>query len=663
MNAAPRLALLFFAALLSFAGGRALAAAHLTLKEVVQTVVLTNPEVLVKWHAFKSASAEVDVARAGFLPKLDLTASVGRERLRQPGVADRDFSSSGSTLTLTQMLYDGFTTSNDVKRMGKAQLTRYFELLDAAEAAALEGARAYFDVIRYRQLMLLAENNYVEHRSSYELLLRRAQSGAGRRVDVEHASSRLALAELNLNTEAANLHDVTARFLRLVGHPPPPVMFAPPRIARDYPGSEPDALKMAFRRNPTLRAAVENVESTLHDLEMRRGAFHPKLDLRLRNESNGNYQGTIGTRQNNVAEVLLSYNLFNGGADVARQRVFSERRNMALDQRDKACVDVRQTLSIAYNEVLRLRAQQANLDQQVGAIERTRDAYKAQFNIGQRSLLDLLDTENELLNARRTAVNADVDVAFAYLRTQAGIGRLLEHLELKRIDDADQPDPSGFAVIVEADICPPEAPGSYLVNLDALTARALAQLDATKPPAPPLPLPTPAVPGPNAMLPSADAPPLQQARVPASTSASVAAPVRQDVSPSSASGAEAQELTTRVKAWAAAWAGRDIAGYAAFYAPTFVPADGSSRDAWAKQRAQRIAAADQVRVDVSNFIVRHEASEAVLVEFQQQYRSTTYRDVTLKALRWIKVDGQWLIEREAARPVPSIASIREGSGT
>jgi adhesin transport system outer membrane protein len=647
--------------LLFLAGGNALAAAHLTLKDVVQTVVLTNPEVLVKWHAFKSASAEVDVARAGFLPKLDLTASIGRERLRQPGVADRDFSSSGNTLTLTQILYDGFTTANDVRRMGKAQLTRYFELLDAGEAAALEGARAYFDVIRYRQLMLLAENNYVEHRSSYELLLRRAQSGAGRRVDVEHAASRLALAELNLNTEAANLHDVTARFMRLVGHPPPPVMFAPSRMARDYPGSEPDALKMAFRRNPTLRAAVENVESTQHDLEMRRGAFHPKLDLRLRNESNGNYQGTIGTRQNNVAEVLLSYNLFNGGADVARQRVFSERRNMALDQRDKACVDIRQTLSIAYNEVLRLRAQQANLDQQVGAIERTRDAYKAQFNIGQRSLLDLLDTENELLNARRTAVNADVDLAFAYLRTQAGIGRLLEYLQLKRIDDAEQPDPAEFAAIVETDICPPEAPGNYLVNLDALTARAMAQLDATKPPAPPLP--TPAVPGPNAMLPAGDTPPVPQARVPSSANAPVVAPDQQPVPPSSAAGPEAQELTARVKAWAAAWAAKDFASYAAFYAPTFVPADGTSRDAWAKQRAQRIAAADQVQVDVSNVNLRRDAKDMVMVEFQQRYRSTTYRDVTLKALRWIKVGGQWLIEREAARLVPAVASVREGSGT
>jgi hypothetical protein len=53
----------------------------------------------------------------------------------------------------------------------------------------------------------------------------------------------------------------------------------------------------------------------------------------------------------------------------------------------------------------------------------------------------------------------------------------------------------------------------------------------------------------------------------------------------------------------------------------------------------------------------------VMVEFQQRYRSTTYRDVTLKALRWIKVGGQWLIEREAARLVPAVASVREGSGT
>ena len=601
--------------LLCLRGGTALAAPHLTLKEVAQKVVLTNPEVLAKWHAFKAAGGDVDVARAGFFPRIDYTYGTGKEDLQQPGVADRDYNRNGHVLTLNQMLYDGFATASDVKRLDKARLTRYFELLDAAEAAALEAGRAYYDVIRYRQLMLLAEGNYIEHRSSYELLLRRAQSGAGRRVDVEHAAGRLALAELNLNTEAANLHDVTARYLRLVGEQPPSVMFGPARLERGYPASEEEALRLAFKQNPALRAAVENVEAAQHDLELRRSAFHPRLDLRLRNDRAENVDGVMGLRQQNVAEVVLSYNLFNGGADKARQTASAERKNQALDLRDKACRDVRQTLSIAYNEVRRLQAQRSSIDHQVNAIEKTRDAYKAQFNIGQRSLLDLLDTENELLNARRTAVNADADMDQAYLRTQAGIGRLLEFLGLKRIDEQAAPDPAELAQVVESDICPPAAPRSYLVDLEALTARALAQLDVAKPVPDPTPPPLPAAPA----VPPASSQPLGI-------------------------------LQERVAAWSAAWSAKSFASYAGFYAPSFVPADGASRAAWVKQREQRLATPKQIRVEVKNLKLKQAGNDMLLAEFEQHYSSDGYSDVTQKELKWVRVGGQWLIERETARP-------------
>ncbi len=610
--------------LLCLRGGMALAGPHLTLKDVAQKVVLTNPEVLAKWHAFKAAGGDVDVGRAGFFPRIDYTYGTGKEDLQQPGVADRDYNRNGYTLTLNQMLYDGFATSNDVKRLDKTRLTRYFELLDAAEAAALEAGRAYYDVIRYRQLVLLAEGNYVEHRASYELLLRRAQSGAGRRVDVEHAAGRLALAELNLNTEAANLHDVTARYLRLVGEQPPPVMFGPARLERDYPASEEEALRQAFKRNPALRAAVENVEATQHDLELRRGAFHPRVDLRLRNERFDNVDGDIGLRKQSVAEVVLSYNLFNGGADMARLTVYAERKNQALDMRDKACRDIRQTLSIAYNEVKRLQGQRSSIDHQVNAIEKTRDAYKAQFNIGQRSLLDLLDTENELLNARRTAVNADADIDQAYLRTQAGIGRLLEFLGLKRIDEQEAPDPAEWTPIGESEICPPAAPRSYLVDLEALTARALAQLDVAKPVPDPTP---PPLPGPPAATPQ----PL----------------------------AVVQE---RVAAWAAAWAAKSFALYAGFYAPSFEPADGSGRAAWARQREQRLAAPKRIQVEVKNLKLKEAGTDMLLAEFEQHYRSDNFSDVTLKELKWIRVGGQWLIERETARPADVAAAARKKGG-
>ena len=614
--------------LLCLWGGEALADAHLTLKEVAQKVVLTNPEVLAKWHAFKAAGGDVDVARAGFFPRVDYTGGTGREHLKLPGSPERDYTRSGYALTLNQMVYDGFATSNDVKRLDKARLTRYFELLDAAENAALEGARAYYDVIRYRQLTLLAEANYIEHRSSYELLLRRAQSGAGRRVDVEHAAGRLALAELNLNTETANLHDVMARYLRLVGEQAPSVMFGPARLERGYPVSEQDALKAAFKQNPTLRAAVENVEGAQYEFELRRSAFHPRVELRLRNDRAENVDGVIGSRNNNIAEVVLNYNLFNGGADVARQVVFAERKNQALDLRDKACRDIRQTLSIAYNEVRRLQAQRSSIDLQVSAIEKTRDAYKAQFNIGQRSLLDLLDTENELLTARRTAVNADVDIDQAYLRTQAGMGRLLEFLGLKRIDEQETPDSSEMVPIVESEICPPEAPRGYLVDFAALDARALANLDAAKPvtePAPPKPAP-PAAP--------AAKPQTQQ-----------------------------EILQERVAAWAAAWSAKSFSRYAGFYAPSFEPADGSSRASWAKQREQRLATPKQVQVEVRNLKLKEAGNDMLLAEFEQHYSSASYSDVTLKELKWVKVGGQWLIERETARPSGAAATVRKKGET
>ena len=630
----PRL-ILSGIALLCLRGGEAFADVHQTLKEVAQKVVLTNPEVLSKWHAFKAAGGDVGVARAGFYPRVDYTYSAGKEDLKQPGVADRDYNRNGYSVALTQMLYDGFAVSSDVKRLDKARLTRYFELLDAAEGDALEAGRAYYDVIRFRQLLLLAEANYIEHRSSYELLLRRAQSGAGRRVDVEHAAGRLALAELNLNTEAANLHDVTARYLRLVGEQPPTVMFGPARLERDFPASEADALKLAFKQNPTLRAAVENLESAQHEVEMRRSAFHPKFDLRLRSDRTENNDGVTGTRQQNIAEVVLSYNLFNGGADVARQTIYAERKNQAMDLRDKACRDIRQTLSIAYNEVHRLQAQRSSIDHQVSSIEKTRDAYKAQFNIGQRSLLDLLDTENELLNARRTAVNADVDINQAYLRTQAGIGKLLEFLGLKRLDEKEAPDSSEMATIVESEICPPETPKSYLVDIEALTARALAILDAARPA--------------SEQTPAQPAPPVMAPVTPSATAAKAQSP--------------ASIVQDRVTAWAAAWSAKSFGQYAGFYAPAFEPADGSSRASWAQQRERRIAASKRVQVEVKNLKLREEGSDVLFAEFEQSYTSDTYSDVTQKSLKWIKVDGQWLIARETVQAPANGKHVRQKEGT
>ncbi|MFA7292482.1 MAG: TolC family outer membrane protein [Rhodocyclaceae bacterium] len=598
---------------------------HRTLKEVAQQAVLNSPEVRARWHAFQETTEEVGVVRGGFLPRVDATAGTGKEKLDQPraGINNKDYTRQGYTLSLNQMLFDGLLTYNEVKRTGRARLVRYFEFLDASENIALESSRAYLDVVRYRYRVHLAEQNYIQHRIAYEQLKRRAESGVGRRVDVEQAGSRLALADVNLTTEMANLHDVTARFTRIVGEVPPAVAFIPGLLSKGFPGSMDNALETALKHNPALRASVENSEAAQYELAARRSAFMPKLELRARTENTDNYQGTPGDRTNKVVEAVVTYNLFNGFSDVYRNRQFAERKNVALDQREKVCRDMRQTLSIAYNDIGRLNDQLSFIGIQVSLVQKTRDAYRDQFNIGQRSLLDLLDTQNELFNAQLAQVNADTDLSLAYVRSYAGMGRLLEQLGLKQVDPESAPGEDEMTKPQLDQLCPPIAPVASSVDRESLNYRALEAMNT------------------SATLIGGTVPGLA---APVSVEAPVAVAAEGAVVVDS-------EVEARLTAWSAAWSAKEVSAYLGFYAADFKPEGGVSRADWEAIRSKRLQRSGGIRVDISKLEVVMRGKEAAVTTFRQDYTADGLRDTSDKVLEWKKINGQWQIVREVARTV------------
>jgi adhesin transport system outer membrane protein len=255
-------------------------------------------------------------------------------------------------------------------------------------------------------------------------------------------------------------------------------MFAPAQLSKALPETSAAALVDGLKNNPALRASIENIEASQYDLEARRAAFMPKLDLVASRTDFSNYQAG-GSRDDSLVELRLNYNLFNGGSDAARSRQYRERKDVALDQREKACRDMRQNLAIAYNDTLRLNDQIAHIGVQVGLVEKTRAAYRDQFNIGQRTLLDLLNTQNEYFDARRAQVNADADLSIAYLRSYAAMGRLLETLGLKRIDADQAPDPDDLTVVDLAQLCPPTAPVETTLDREALARKAREMMEGS----------------------------------------------------------------------------------------------------------------------------------------------------------------------------------------
>ena len=383
----------------------------------------------------------------------------------------------------------------------------------------------------------------------------------------------------------------------LVGIQPTSAITPPTQLDTAFPAQAKSALDTLYKKNPQLLAASENIEAAQYEINTRRAAYSPKLDFRARTDHTQNYLGVDGQREQNVAELVVSWNLFNGGSDRAREKQTIEKKSLAFDLREKACRDTRQTLLIAHNDVLRLREQSSKYAQQVAFLEKTRDAYRDQFNVGQRTLLDLLDTENELLVARRSNVNADTDLTLAYLRTYAGMGTLLEYLGLQRLD-AETPDSKDLVDIDPSQLCPNEPIALEQADREELNARAAA-LNAAR-------APLPVIMGPEATI------------------------------------------QNQVKSWAAAWTARDYSAYSAFYAPTFTPDGGLSREDWAQLRRSRISARGNINVDLQDVKVRMDGNERAFAEFRQVYQSKGFSDTTQKTLEMIRVNGKWLINRESS---------------
>lgn len=598
------------------------------LKAAVEKALNHNPDVTARFNAYRASVDAVDAARGGYYPRVDLSAAAGRDRdtisTRTP--ENQTLSRAGASLSITQLLWDGLATRNEVGRLGHERLARYFEVLEASEQTTLEVARAYYDVLRFRRLVQLAEDSYVQHKSAFNQIQSRVRAGVGRGVDLEQAGARLALAESNLSTEVSNLHDVSARYQRIVGEAPPKLMPVPTLLKQDVPASAAEASAEAVRRSPAVSATVETLRSAKAAMSIRESAYQPKLEARLRSGTGKNFDGVRDQRHDSSAEIVLNWNLFNGGADRARVRQQVNLVNQAADQRDKVCRDTRQVLAIAYNDTRKLADQLLYLDRNTLAIEKARDAYRQQFDIGQRSLLDLLNSENELYTARRSYANAEYDLGIAYARTQAALTRLGQQLGLARNDAVLTPtEANDWSAGNEGPArCPAEVIVLDPLNLEALDKRASQITPAT---------PAPAVPRPTSSV------------TPAPTG-------RAEPTSSSSTLSRAADATTltvqRLNEWAASWEAKDVDRYLSFYSPEF-RSDRGAADAWKAQRRALVSKKGDIGVKLEEVRAQALAPDRVETTFKQTYRSQNFSDVTAKALIWQQSGGQWYIVKESNR--------------
>ena len=412
----------------------AMACSHaqaMSLTEAIQSTVDNHPELASNINSRLSADEDVKIAQGGYYPSVDLVAGYGRERsdnlnTRAQGNHNKEtLNYTQSELRLRQMLFDGSSTSSEISRTRSAATSRAYYVQATAQDLALRAVQVYLDVLRNRELVTLAKNNLQAHLRVNDQIGLRSERGVGSTADVDQSRARRALAENNYNTAQVNLADAEAAFFSAVGRMPDELE-ALPSIRGELPADLNAARQAMMENNPYLKSAQADVQAAENQYEGAKSAFYPRVDAELATGANNNLSGERG--HNNTdwrAGVSMSYNLFRGGSDKARLQGDAHRINQAMDIRNNALRQLNENMALSWNAMNNARTQIPYAREYAETTTRVRAAYQDQFGLGQRTLLDVLDSENELYTANTRFAEVRYTEEYSMYRVLSSMGQLL----------------------------------------------------------------------------------------------------------------------------------------------------------------------------------------------------------------------------------------------
>ena len=426
-------------AALAYAPGQALA---ISMEDAVQSAVVFHPQIQRDEALERAADQAIEESYSRYLPRVDVDVSTGYEITSSPvtrnaGRGTVDEHRTNSSVTVQQMLIDGGATPGLVAAARANRRGTTGDLRETSELIAIDTVQLYLNILRDQDFVRLGEVNLNEHRDLADQVAGLVQAGRGSDADNAQAQSRLALAEATLEELRGGLREVVSRFIETTGEEPTDLMA--PTFPENYaePATLDEALAAAMSGNPSIAATGARVEQTEHEIRVARANYYPRVDLEAFGGVNDNLNGVQGRDSDFNARIRGRWNLFNGFGDLAAVRRAEMLHNAQRGTFDDEARRIREETRIVWDSLTTARDRVVPLREHVAAQRRVREAYRGQFDVGRRTLLDLLDAQNELFQAELQLVDAEFNVDVAEYELIFVQGLLLDTLGVVVLSDQD----------------------------------------------------------------------------------------------------------------------------------------------------------------------------------------------------------------------------------
>ena len=461
-----------------------------TINDAVRMAVQTNPTIGEASANKRATEAELHQNQSTLLPQVRLEASGGPLRTNQRDISPPPLGNNTwlpatkGSIVVRQLLFDGFASINDIWRQAARVDAAAARVHERSELTALDAAEAYIDVVRYMRLVALAAENVKAHRRILSNVQQRFSGGRAGEGDLEQTKERVDAAEAALIEFRRSLDDARAKFRKVIGIEP--FNLRGPGRLRGLPVSKDQVLAVTLTDNPTIKAAQGDVDAARYAFHATSGAFMPNVSLEGRATEGNNADNFFGHYTQESLQVIASWDVFRGGQDSWRRAEAAERYTQTTMAHARLQRDAYESVDKAWSARTITAQRIAKLRSQIGSDRKVITAYSKEYDLGQRSLIDLLNAENQLFNASVSLESARGVAVFADYQLLAAMGKLLDYLKAPHPVDAEPLVPTSFGLLgLISNKLPPilitlPHPGSEPLDV----AAPLAPVN-TNPPSPP----------------------------------------------------------------------------------------------------------------------------------------------------------------------------------
>ncbi len=434
--------ILYAASLLSAAHATLTSDVHadMNLSKAMDLTITTNPQVLGDMSSAKARENVIRQKEAGYLPKLDASVSAGYEHTRnkfwtsQCSTGQRCHAErfrSNPSITLIQNVFDGFRTTSDVGKATSDYIQGEKKVDETIEQLSFRAANAYIDVRRFQRLLREAKRNLEAHRSISGKVDQLIKGGRASTADRYTVNARLATAAAAVVDIQGDLDAATADFKALVGVEPDRLLNA--KIPNDFlPTCASNAIQIARENNKSVILARASLDVAVAELNGTYASFWPTFNIEAGANRAQNNTGEKGhTDVYNVLGVVR-YNLYNGGADVARVSEVTERVSELRYRLDTELRTAEEETRKSWAQKVSSEASAVQLRRSVTALRLERDAFMKQYEIGTRTLIDVLGAINEYFLARGSLITTDAALDTSEARLLASMGVLTKRFGFGR---------------------------------------------------------------------------------------------------------------------------------------------------------------------------------------------------------------------------------------